>query len=120
MALSVSRNDGRVTLTLSDDAGNSRTVRCPEGVYDVLVNVSSDGLRNKELQFALVEAVKCSAGRASSIIEKFTPGYQAFCGVALLEGFYPDGSRERMYRPAKDGVASSTSMLTHRKNGSAD
>lgn len=104
----------KAVLKLEKADGTTESTRLPRAAYDVFTSIPTEGVRNKELQFLLIEQLKCSQGRATALMERFTPGYKAFSGIALLEAFTAsENNRERYYRPVTDGVGTAANMLTH-------
>jgi hypothetical protein len=115
MSLSVNFKDLKVVLSLTNAQGQVVTASVPRKAYDVFMSIAPEGIANKELQYDLAEKLGCSRGRASALMERFTPGYKSFCGIALLEGYNGgETGRERRFRSAVDGVANKAMMLTHR------
>jgi hypothetical protein len=117
MTFTVSHDSGRTTLTLTTGE-TTKSVRVDTDVYNVLTSTVASS--NTQLRDALVSAVGCSRARASAVIERFTPGYSSFCGIALLEGYTVDGARGRFFRAASNGVAEAASMLTRNSNSGTE
>ena len=116
MTLSVELSEKKAHLTKVFDNGEVIKTSLPRGAYDVMSDIEHN-MRNKEVQYLLKARLGCSDGRASALIERFTPSYKAFSGIALLQGVLGgDNGRERMFVSATDGVAATTNMLTRRLN----
>jgi len=115
MTLTAESRGDNVFLTKVTESGEVFKTRTDRGVYDVLGSIGKLPMRNKDVQYLLKERLGCSDGRAAAIIERFTPGYKGFCGIALLQASLGgDSGRERMFTSAENGQAEKTLMITRR------